>query len=470
MADIINLLQEFLPHISNIVIWVLFAIFLIIQISDDGDKIIKLFKGLKTKFNLAEKFIWSKIRVRYDKVLYSDDFMKWQSDILHAIYAPLIEKTNEKYQKKGLVDFTKLDIDNHKEEYESITLRLPRRSFPFQGVCPKDKLDVSGPGISSNGDRSIIDNNPKLVKHYYKIIKSTIRYPKRMGYMLEQIHLEDIENWYVEAYCGNFENNLKTSHILEYELYKAYCSNKDIVHKDRQEILEHLPIRKSIHDKFEREEDVLFSGKGRVSLMGVQMLVLVKNNSNSYDALRIRRSAEVSAKPGFLQFIPSGGFEAMNDCTDFDSQWDNYSLKKAIFRELLEECFGQDEDDKKATGNNVSPDRIYHNTHIKNLLQMLESGKAEMQLLGTTMSLVGLRHEFSFIVRIDDSDFAEMLVGNYESKTAVHLVDIKMMEKYEFWNHNANEGRNDLKILNCTSAGLFELARESEIYQKALGD
>ncbi len=34
--------------------------------------------------------------------------------------------------------------------------------------------------------------------------------------------------------------------------------------------------------------------------------------------------------------IPSGGFEAMNDCTDFDSQWDNYSLKKAIFRELLE--------------------------------------------------------------------------------------------------------------------------------------
>ena len=90
MADIINLLREFLPHISNIVIWVLFAIFLIIQISDDGDKIIKLFKGLKTKFNLAEKFIWSKIRVRYDKVLYSDDFMKCQSDILHAIYAPLM--------------------------------------------------------------------------------------------------------------------------------------------------------------------------------------------------------------------------------------------------------------------------------------------------------------------------------------------------------------------------------------------
>ncbi|WP_458458147.1 hypothetical protein [Pseudobutyrivibrio sp.] len=92
-----------------------------------------------------------------------------------------------------------------------------------------------------------------------------------------------------------------------------------------------------------------------------------------------------------------------------------------------------------------------------------------MQLLGTTMSLVGLRHEFSFIVKIDDPDFAGMLVGNYESKTAVHLVDIKMMEKYKFWNHVANEGRNDLRILNCTSAGLFELARESEIYQKALG-
>ena len=191
------------------------------------------------------------------------------------------------------------------------------------------------------------------------------------------------------------------------------------------------------------------------------MFVLVKNESGSYDALRIRRSMEVAAKPGFLQFIPSGGFEAINDCNDFDSQWDNYSLKKAIFRELLEECFGQDEDDKKSSGNSVSPDRIYHNSHIKGLIKLIKEGKAEMQLLGITESLVSLRHELSFILRVDDSDFAEMLIGNYESKTAIHL------ESKDYWTHYNSEG-DDLSILNCTSAGLFELARRSEPYKKAL--
>lgn len=47
-----------------------------------------------------------------------------------------------------------------------------------------------------------------------------------------------------------------------------------------------------------------------------------------------------------MQFIPSGGFEAIGDGKDFDSQWDNYSIPKSLFRELLEECFGMDEDVK----------------------------------------------------------------------------------------------------------------------------
>ena len=39
-------------------------------------------------------------------------------------------------------------------------------------------------------------------------------------------------------------------------------------------------------------------------------------------------------------------------------------------RELLEECFGIDEDDEKLTGNNVTPDKIYYNQHIKTLIEM----------------------------------------------------------------------------------------------------
>lgn len=43
--------------------------------------------------------------------------------------------------------------------------------------------------------------------------------------------------------------------------------------------------------------------------LSVQMLVMVKNHTNSYDVLRIIRSSYIAAKAGYLQFVPSGGFE-----------------------------------------------------------------------------------------------------------------------------------------------------------------
>lgn len=181
----------------------------------------------------------------------------------------------------------------------------------------------------------------------------------------------------------------------------------------------------------------------------------------------IRRIQNVAAKAGYLQFVPSGGFESINDCTDFDSQWSNYSITKVIFRELLEECFGIDEDDEKISGNNVTPDKIYHNQHIKALLEMIDKKEAQLELVGITESLVSLRQELCFVLKVDDVDFAAYLTSNYESKTAIHLVDIKNLEKPEFWKDN---GRDDLKMLNCTSAGLFELARGNHLYKEALGN
>ena len=78
--------------------------------------------------------------------------------------------------------------------------------------------------------------------------------------------------------------------------------------------------------------------------MGVQAMVFCKNNfTNRYDVLRIRRSDKVDAKSDFLQFVPSGGFSALNNSLDYDTQIDEFSVAKAILRELLEECFGEED-------------------------------------------------------------------------------------------------------------------------------
>ena len=132
----------------------------------------------------------------------------------------------------------------------------------------------------------------------------------------------------------------------------------------------------------------------------------------------------------------------------------------------MEECFGIDEDDDRISGNNVTPDKIYHNQHIKTLIDMIvNQNKAKLELVGIVESLVSLRKELCFVLKVDDEDFATYLTSNYESKTAIHLVDIRNLENESFW---ADGERDDLAILNCTSAGLFELARNSKLYKEAL--
>lgn len=60
-----------------------------------------------------------------------------------------------------------------------------------------------------------------------------------------------------------------------------------------------------------------------------------------------------------------------------------------------------------------------------------ENPKAFLEFVGSSMSLVGLRQELCFVMRIDDSSFANQLTSNYESKAAIHLVDIHELEKEE---------------------------------------
>lgn len=478
MKDLVEIIQTHIPSIANTVTYVVFFVFLILNVSEDFDKIISYVKKILNLQRHVDKIYYLKKRNKYNKELCLPEFIKWQMDLMEKLYDPLIKNK----QKEGWnVKFTELDIDGIKQKYEAITLKMKTVEFPFQGVCDKQYLDtktnINKPKYSEN-----IKQYSRFVRQYYRLVKSTIRYPKRLGYMLEEIKFNNNGDWWVTAHTGIYENNIKSSHILEYEIYKLYKKVQkkkiNISELKREELLKKLPMRNAIHQKFIEEGDesnVLVSGKYRESLLSVQVFVLVRNFNGTYDVLRIRRSANVSAKANYLQFIPSGGFEAMNDCDDFDSQWENFSLCKVVFRELLEECFGVDEDDKKMTGNNVSPDKIYQNKHIKKLVAMLsgsiEEKRAHMELLGTTMSLAGLRQEFSFVLRVDDVEFSAELVSNYESSSAIHLVGIDNIENASFWCRNKHPKENvakDLELLNCTSAGLFELARKSELYREAL--
>lgn len=471
MQALAETLEKTFPMLSGITVVLLF-IYIVVALYSDYNTLIEMFGKIRNIGNAVKKKYYTCKRKKYDKDLIDQDYIQWQLEAMKTIYLPLIDEKRE----KGIdINLTSLQIGDEYMEYEAITLQCsPNVPYPFSGICPKGKMETQTQKDTSATRYGAEIQKLPIVDEYYRMVKYTIRNPKRIGYMLGEI-LIDGDKFEISSYVGCCENNVKESHVLEYELYKLYkrkykkqCGTGAAMNRDV--LLQEMPMRARLHQSFPNEPDILLSGEHRSSMLGVQMFVLIKNYNHSYDALRIRRSTQVAAKVGYLQFIPSGGFEAMNDGTDFDTQWDNYSISKVLFRELLEECFGIDEDDANFSSNSISPDRIYFNPYIEKLLHMLSKSNgtesAHLEFMGTSMNLVGLRQELCFILRIDDASFASYLVGNYESRSAIHLVDIKELERYKFWVRG--EEINDLKMLNCTSAGLFELARKSELYQEAL--
>ena len=462
---------------SPIIVGILLAVYLIICIYKDMNV---LWTMVKNFFGLSKRGLkWYRKRKRnsFYKDLCNKDYILWQKQVLKLIYSPLIKECEE----HGVnIDFTTLQLDKKIYDYEAITLfdnREELLSYPFKGLFSKEELVCNTDISSSMYDFKGLSNKGKLLQQeYYNMIKDNLRYPNRLGYMLDNINLADGIIKSVVSYSGCYKNNILQSHVLEFELYKLYKkSGKKTRDKllsaqnAREIILNKLEIRNAIHKSFANEYEILISGKHRTSLLGVQIFVLVKNCKNKYQALRIRRSQKVAAKAGYLQFIPSGGFESCNDDCDFDAQWANYSLSKVLFKELMEECFGQDE--VQYTGR-LSPEKVYFNDKVTRLISLIEENKAQFEFLGTAMSLVGLRHEFSFILKIDDCEFSKNLLCNDESHSAINLVSIEQLENEKFWMYNQNPEAdnfvNDFDLLNCTSASLFQLARGSKLYQQAL--
>ena len=135
-----------------------------------------------------------------------------------------------------------------------------------------------------------------------------------------------------------------------------------------------------------------------------------------------------------------------------------------LFRELAEECFGLQEDEKN---DKMNPEAIYYHTDIEKVVKGLigENKTVQFEFLGIAESLIDLRPELCFLMKIDNVDLAKDISCNEESAKPIHLIDIRTMEKKAFWQ---GDGYDDLVKFNCTSAALFELVRQSNLYQECL--
>ena len=318
--------------------------------------------------------------------------------------------------------------------------------------------------------------NNKWYAEYSKILEGKLRYPNRPGYMLDEI-TTDTDGCFdkLRVHVGTFAENVYSTHVLEYELYRAYLEfkGKNIDNLDIwQKVKESLSIRNKIHENalnsFENNFDSciyssLLSGNGRDSLLSVQMLVIIKSErTHKYEAKIIQRSNDVIIKPGMYQFIPSGGFEILNDSDDdiYDDLEleDNFSPGCAVFREYLEELFNVPEFEGGGTGS--IEERLLKDKRIMEIEDMLHNGDAEFQFLGSVIDLAGLRHELSFVLVIHDETYSKtQFLANEESKKgAIYNIPIQDLEnRASIW-----------KKIHAPSAAMWYLFKQTQLYQSLI--
>jgi hypothetical protein len=380
----------------------------------------------KNKINIIEK---------YYSTLESKEFLEWENVVLKKIY--------NQYPYTKAFD----------SEYPVVCFKSALKvSYPFNSLFDKDEL------VTVVEDYKI---NLSIQKEYKNIVGNNIMRPTLKGFMLDRINLNENGDMIgFKAKTGTYEQNVYSSHILEYELYKTYKKGlKDINQMSADTIISHMPLRQAIHQNVS-QRDVLTTGVNRYSLLGVQVFVVFRHHiDNEYRVLVIERSEKVATKPGYYQFIPSGGFEIFENSDDDEILRNNFSIRKVLFRELIEEAFGEEEYEHNVKG--VPVENVLNHSSVKSLIKLINKEGDEksvyFEFLGTVVDLVGLRNELSFILRIDDTSFSENnFNSNHESKD-VQLIKLNRLSK-SIKSDKLNQG----------SAGLFYLVSEHYLYKELI--
>jgi hypothetical protein len=381
----------------------------------------------------------SKFPEQYHQVLSSSKYLKFQEKLLEKYYYEdskryIVEVFGEKYYAYYF------------KANDSI------QKYPFGNLC--NDLSFKDEKIEKTG------YNSSKYQNEYKSIMDTKR-PRYdvKGFMLDKFTLNvngEIEK--MSTFVGSYKDNVFTSHILEFELYKIFKKYKNYnldSDKEYKKVISKMKYRNAIHNS-KSIKQVLSSGCNRSALLGVQLIILFKESNGRYKTILIQRSSDVASKPDYYQFVPSGGFEIYDNQGEKSTLTikENYSVELAIFRELLEEVFGKKEYD---VGNgNEDLRKLEEDGKIRYIREMIKNKKVFFEFMGSAIDLVGLRNELSFIMRIDDIEFSKNhFYKNIEGKI-IKSVYLDQVENFI----------DDKKKLNPASAALWKMCINNHLYKE----
>lgn len=373
----------------------------------------------------------SRLREEYLRGLLKPEYQAWEIQTLQSIYDdfPLLQAFGKTYSVTVLEGSEEIKYPFH---------QLTRSSYLKEKSDPLPYQDS------------------ELYGDFRKIVGPNIHFPNLYGFTNEGLLLDDSGR--VEGFCARprtYKETVYTSHILHYELWRAFQR----LGKDRPASLEDLPLRSKIHAGLSNRE-VLLTGKNRSCLCDVCVATVAYDEiADEYAIAVATRSQNVACNPGYLSIVPSGGFELYELETKQDDLniRSNFKICSALFREYIEELFG-DEAFEQPTGDDDLR-RLYRNEHIKALRKGI--GQTYFfEFLGVTLDLTCLRPTFAFLLRIDDPEF----MYSNQIKTNSENQDIDFVTLSEF--EDKVKLYDSASPLMPESAGVYDLLKKNRLFRE----
>lgn len=326
-------------------------------------------------------------------------------------------------------------------------------------------------------------------KYAFRNNKSIISY-EFYDYMNNEIHLnEEGKITGIDMFVGSDIDNVFSTLTLRDEFENLYekrmDAGKNLTFSDLLDEIE-SPIRTLIHKSCGGNKlSPFLEGDKRSSAFGLQLIVLFKVKDqkklrenkyrkylkdNKYWTTMAKRSDEAREQPGFYQLAPCGGFNVFADSTlakkDREVQEDFFDYFDCIVRNYVTGLFSDNNDgfgsSKYDIPEKATLEKPYMaDKHADELFEMIEKGSAKLEFLGLSASLLALKSDLVFLLKIDDEDYysrnKQDFRGDYNS-AKLDIYPLNMLYDKEFL-------ETDYSIAEEIAAPL-ELLKESKLMRE----
>ncbi len=228
--------------------------------------------------------------------------------------------------------------------------------------------------------------------------------------------LNRVEDNRIHGHLGYYFDMLATCDALDHEL-RDYAQGKR----------DGLPLRQRFHEQVPPEH-VTFNGAGRAAIIGVNTLT-VFNHHGTYKAIVAQRASTLAIGAGLYQVLPAYVFQPSGPQAWMATEW---SVRHQTLREYGEELFAMPEY-HEWDGAADSADYFYDHAPVADLRRMLDTGQAEMILLGVAVNHLSTRSEIGVLLLIHDDTWfdrwhTELEAALLTERQATHYVPVDTLD------------------------------------------